>query len=212
MKNKKGIILVTSIIIVVMSLFLYSVNVNADLSEGIMRLHIIANSDNEYDQWIKLQVRDAVLAKIDPLLKDSSSQSESKQILIDNRLLIENTAREKLQELQYDKPVRAEFGTYYFPLKQYGNVTLPSGDYDACRIVIGDGAGQNWWCVMFPPLCFAEDMKGELDDNHLAVLKDGLTEEEYNMITNDEDCEFVIRFKIVDTFQKIKQKIKEVNI
>ena len=212
MKNKKGIILITSIIIVVMSLFLYSVNVNADLSEGIMRLHIIANSDSEYDQWVKIQVRDAVLAKIDPLLNGSTSQTESKQILMDNRLLIENTAREKMQEINYDKPVRAEFGNYYFPIKQYGNVTLPSGDYDACRIVIGDGSGQNWWCVMFPPLCFAEDMKGTLDDENLSVLKNTLTEDEYNMITNDEDCEFVVRFKIVDTFQKLKQKIKEVNV
>ena len=120
------------------------------------RLHVIANSNSAYDQQIKLAVRDAVLQSTQDGIIECSSASEAEEYIQDNIGIILKTANAALRECGVDYRASANVGTYHFPDKTYQDITYPEGDYRALRIVLGDGAGQNWWCVMFPPLCLSE--------------------------------------------------------
>ena len=120
------------------------------------RLHVIANSDSAYDQQVKLTVRDAVLHATQDGITECSNASEAEEYIKDNIDIILKTANATLQECGADYSASANVGTYHFPDKTYQDITYPEGDYRALRIVLGDGAGQNWWCVIFPPLCLSE--------------------------------------------------------
>ncbi len=124
----------------------------------LIRLHVIANSDSEYDQYVKLRVRDSVLEVSKSLEPDEIKYSLG---------LMEDAAKTTLYSYGCDYPVKAVFGEFDFPTKSYGNVTLPAGKYTAVRVIIGDGAGQNWWCVMYPPLCFTDETNAHFDSDLL---------------------------------------------
>lgn len=120
------------------------------------RLHVIANSDSEADQQVKLQVRDAVLdATKDAILQCTNAQ-EAREYIEEDLEIIEKTANETLAENGFDYSAAAQVGTFHFPEKTYQDVTYPEGDYQALEVTLGDGDGHNWWCVMFPPLCLME--------------------------------------------------------
>jgi len=141
-------------------IFMFGIN-NLQLSEEInqenlIRIHVIANSDDETDQKIKLQVKDAVVAFLKPKLAQSHSIAESRQIILSNLPQIEETAKTKLSDLQSASAITMQYGHFNFPVKYYGSFSLPAGNYEALRISIGKGQGHNWWCVLFPPLCFTD--------------------------------------------------------
>lgn len=119
----------------------YSDKVNSELQNNVIRLHILANSDSESDQSIKLKVRDAILNEVSLKDKDFLQKSET----VANSVLS-----------NYNYKAIAKYGEFYFPTKKYKNVTLPSGKYNSVRIVLGEGEGQNWWCVLYPPMCLSE--------------------------------------------------------
>ena len=120
------------------------------------RLHVIANSDSDADQQVKMQVRDAVLeATKDGILQCTNAQ-EARAYIEKNLEIIEKTANETLAANGFDYTATAQVGTFHFPDRTYQNVTYPEGDYQALRISLGKGEGHNWWCVMFPPLCLTE--------------------------------------------------------
>ena len=120
------------------------------------RLHVIANSDGEADQQVKMQVRDAVLeATKDGILQCTDAQ-QARAYIENNLEIIEKTANETLAENGFDYTATAQVGTFRFPERTYQDVTYPEGDYEALRVTLGDGDGHNWWCVMFPPLCLTE--------------------------------------------------------
>ena len=128
----------------------------APTSDQLIRFHVLANSDSEQDQELKRAVRDAILKEVSPRLAVSKSLDESRQILNQIRPDMESIGLSVVRMWGKDYSVRTEYGNSSFPTKSYGSLVLPAGDYEALRIVIGEGQGSNWWCVLFPPLCFID--------------------------------------------------------
>ncbi len=169
------------------------------IAESVLRLHVRANSDAIGDQKTKLLVRDAVLAKTEGLVESTDNRTVAEGKIKNNLNLFENAANTKLAELGASYTAKAVFEKTGFPTKVYGEVRLPAGEYDALVIELGEAKGQNWWCVMFPPLCY----NGEYTENKeaVAVLKGNLNEEEFSVLTGGEQT--VVKFKIVEMIGKI---------
>lgn len=134
----------------------YEEDAYAPGSEQLIRFHVLANSDREEDQELKRAVRDAVLQEVSPKLAAAQSLEESRQILKQVRPDIERIGRSVVKIWGEDYSVNTEYGVTPFPTKSYGSLVLPAGNYEALRVVIGEGQGSNWWCVLFPPLCFVD--------------------------------------------------------
>lgn len=132
-------------------------------SGEMMRIHILANDDSAEQQAVKLKVRDAILEAFTPLFAEVSSARESMEIVRENLSLAANIAARTVREEGYTYPINAQFGVFEFPERVYGGQVVPAGEYTALRIELGEGKGKNWWCVMYPPLCFfGEDYIGEV--------------------------------------------------
>ncbi len=156
-----------------------------DISSKLIRFHVIANSDGELDQELKLKVRDKVLEYIQPILKESTSLEESREILKDKNDEILAIADDVIADNGYSYKAESTLSKEYFPVKTYGNITLPQGEYEAYRIIIGSGEGQNWWCVMFPPICFVDITKGEIAYEETEnEMKSVLSEKEFDSVDN----------------------------
>lgn len=153
------------------------------ISQKIIRLHVRANSDSEEDQQLKLKVKTAVVEYLKPLLADSSSIEESRNILEENTEAVLEVARQVIASEGYEYEVTAYFEESYFPLKTYGDVALPPGIYEAYRIDIGEHEGKNWWCVLYPPLCFVDETHAVCGDESLEQLSSVLDEAEYEAVT-----------------------------
>ena len=175
----------------------YASNISEGLSENIFRLHILANSDSEEDQTLKLKVRDAILEYMQTLTENTSDKQTviemSKTHMDDFQEIAENV----IQENGYDYSVNIEIGNFYFPTKYYGNISLPAGNYDALKIEIGEAKGQNWWCSLFPPLCFVSVSSGIVDEEGEAYLKENLSEEEFAIVSGSSN-EVEFKFKIIE--------------
>ncbi|MFZ7133574.1 MAG: stage II sporulation protein R [Eubacteriales bacterium] len=137
------------------------------ISQKVVRLHVIANSDSEVDQDVKLQVKDAVLREMTPKLNASTSKEETIQIINDNKQNIQHIAQDTLAQCNMNNSVNIQLDKTFFPTKFYNQFSLPAGEYLALRVVIGEGEGKNWWCVLFPPLCLV-DVKKETSDTQSA--------------------------------------------
>ncbi|HHY97812.1 MAG TPA: stage II sporulation protein R [Firmicutes bacterium] len=124
--------------------------------DNLIRLHVVANSNLPHDQEVKLKVRDAVLEKAYDLFDEISSKEQAQRVLQQHLEEFSQAAAQVVNEQGDKYPVSAEIGRMHFPAKAYGDVFLPEGDYDALRIVLGKGQGANWWCILFPPLCFVD--------------------------------------------------------
>jgi len=187
----------------------YSEDISQGLAENIIRLHVIANSDSAEDQQLKLKVRDAVINYMEEKLRNSQSIEETRIIINDNIDEIIEVAKNviKINGSNYD--VKGMLGQYPFPTRMYGDVILPAGKYEALRIVIGEGGGANWWCVLFPPLCFVDASHGTIPDSVKNSLKNVLDEEEYSIATSagsNSGLQINVKFKTVELFQKSKMK------
>ena len=167
---------------------------------------LLANSDSDEDQNLKLKVRDAIIDYLQPKLLNSSSIEESEVIIKSEYNELEKISKNIILKNGYNYDVKVGIDYSEFPTKQYSNVVLPAGEYKALRIIIGEGKGKNWWCVMFPPLCFVDETKGIIDKETDAKLREVLTEEEYELIsqkTNKEVNRVQFKFKIVEIIQDI---------
>lgn len=129
---------------------------NAFNTRNLIRLHVVANSDSREDQALKLEVRDAVLARAKDLLDSVETKEEAWRVLLEDAGELEAAASERIRAVGKSYGARVEMGTFPFPERTYGSITVPRGDYDAVRVVLGEGKGRNWWCVLFPPLCFIQ--------------------------------------------------------
>ena len=181
-------------------------NTSEDYKEKLIRFHVLANSDSDEDQNLKLKVRDAIIDYLQPKLLKSSSIEESEVIIKNEYNEIEKISKEIILKNGYNYDVKVGIDYSEFPTKQYSNVVLPAGEYKALRVIIGEGKGKNWWCVMFPPLCFVDETKGIIDKETGAKLREVLTEEEYELIsqkTNKEVNRVQFKFKIVEIIQDI---------
>lgn len=134
-----------------------------EVKDSLIRFHVIANSDNEEDQNLKLKVKNKVIDYLYPYLNNSQSLDESRQIIKDKMQEVKKLAGQIIKDNNYKYDIQVELSRENFPDKSYGNITLPQGNYEAFRIIIGDGRGKNWWCVMFPPLCFVDESKAEVE-------------------------------------------------
>jgi len=173
----------------------------ADVPEKIIRLHVVANSDSPVDQQLKLQVRDKIISSMSGRLKGLKDISEVKNIVQGSLAEIEAAAREVIEENRKRYGVKAVFTEMDFPTRTYGNITLPAGTYQALNIVIGEGKGKNWWCVMFPPLCFIDVAHGIAAEETMKEFKASLTEEEYSLLISSKEPGEVsvkLRFKILE--------------
>lgn len=134
-----------------------------EVKNKLIRFHVIANSDNEEDQNLKLKVKNKVIDYLYPYLNASQSLEESRNIIKDKMDQVKKLAEEVIKDNNYSYGVKTELSRENFPEKSYGKITLPQGNYEAFRIIIGTGQGKNWWCVMFPPLCFVDEAKAEVE-------------------------------------------------
>ena len=160
---------------------------------SVIRLHVIAASDSDADQALKLKVRDAVLSGLSTLSEGCSSKSEAEEKLASQLDEIRAVALETLAAEGCDCQVSVSLGKEKYPQKSYDGVCFPAGEYTSLRIVIGEGEGKNWWCVLFPQLCLAGAKNAEA-----AFVEVGLTPEQYRVITETDEPKYKLRFKIID--------------
>ncbi|MDF2988018.1 MAG: stage sporulation protein [Eubacterium sp.] len=190
--------------------YTYAEDVNAGLSQNLVRLHVVANSDSAPDQALKLKVRDAIIEFMKDKLANSKDINETREIINTNLKNIELLSAGVIKENNSNYGVKASMGNYSFPTKTYGDIALPAGEYQALKVVIGDGGGANWWCVLFPPLCFIDATHGAIPESVKQDLKTSLSQEEYRLITtadNSEDIPVKIKFKLVEFLEGSKVKV-----
>ncbi|NLP42932.1 MAG: stage II sporulation protein R [Veillonellaceae bacterium] len=157
----KGLAISIVVFFIVSGWMLLAYNLDTELpiahsQHNMIRLHVIANSDSAEDQLVKLKVRDAVVSYLAPYLKDVSDAYLARQIISDRHDELIDVARRVLAANGVNYPVKIEVGIFDFPVKSYGELTLPAGKYEAARVLLGKAEGENWWCILFPPLCFID--------------------------------------------------------
>ena len=159
-----------------------ALHTQSQLAEKVVRLHVLANSDSEEDQALKLKVRDAVLACLDAACP-AGNQTDARSWAARNLFTLQLAARHALARCGVNATVQVQLVNMYFPARQYTGGCLPAGRYDAVRITIGSGSGQNWWCVLYPSLCFTNATCAVVDEDGKKELKEALSAEEYEMVT-----------------------------
>ena len=190
--------------------------ISTDLQKNVFRLHVIANSDSEDDQNLKLKVRDNVIKYMNTLCSKTTSKEEAIEIANAHLNEFKEIALNTIKENGYNYDVNISIDNVFFPTKTYGDISLPEGYYDALRIKIGNAEGKNWWCVMFPPLCFVDVTSGIVPDDSKELLKENLSQEEYDLICNgnSEDLnnsDITFKFKIVELLNNTKMMLASKN-
>ena len=172
----------------------------AALADQVIRLHVLANSDSEADQALKLKVRDKVLGVAADYFVPGVTLEETRATLTDHLADIAAAGAQQVAEEGYQYPVTVSLeDNYWFPTKQYTDFALPAGEYTALRVVIGEGAGQNWWCVLFPPLCLGSVSETAAQ----TALSDGFTPDQVSLITG-EDEGYVVKFKAIELWEQFQ--------
>lgn len=178
----------------------YANTTSTDIANSVLRLHVIANSDTPEDQALKYKVRDNILKYMNTLSINCSNKEESIQLVSKHINDFKKIASDTVRENGYNYDISVSIGNFDFPTKHYGDISLPSGFYDALKIEIGNASGQNWWCVMFPPLCFVDVTSGIVPDESKEQIKNSLSEEEFTLISDTEDNTIKFKFKILELF------------
>lgn len=174
-----------------------------EVADKLIRFHVIANSDSEEDQALKLKVRDKIIDKMSIKLESVESLDDAREILNSSIEEVNSIAKEVIAEEGFDYDVKTMLSNENFPDKIYGDYIFPQGNYEAYRVIIGSGEGQNWWCVMFPPLCFVDESKNTVDSSKLEdSIKSIESEDEHN----NENNKVIYKFKIIEVFNKIFNK------
>ena len=182
----------------------YAKSAQSELASQFIRFHVLANSDTDEDQALKLKVRDAVLEDMREYLESSTSLQETRESLEQNLSRIRQVALSVLRQEGCGYDVTVSLEPSQFPTKRYGNISLPAGSYEALRIQIGEARGHNWWCVMFPPLCFVEESEDQLPQEEEEQLDEILTEDQNKLIHYEEESWSVkIKFKLIEWWQEL---------
>lgn len=207
-KDFRFLLLFAILLISLSGIHIIKVNVlKADqLQEGIaheiIRFHVIANSDSSKDQALKLKVKEALVEKMAVYLSKAKDIEEAREIIGSKLTTLQITAQELITYNGFDYPVAVTLEPCYFPIKVYGNYTFPAGTYEALRVQIGEAKGQNWWCVMFPPLCFVDETYSIVDEETDQQLKFLLTEEEYEALRSKK-VPVKAKFKLWEYIKKL---------
>ena len=187
------------------SSFYYTKYVSSNISSKVFRLHIVANSDSITDQILKLKVRDSILEYMNSLINSSMSKDDITKIAVQNIPKFKSIANDTINKNGYRYSVAVEVGSFFFPTKKYGNIYFPDGNYDSLNIKIGNASGHNWWCVMFPPLCFIDSQTGVLTEESENYLKNTLTNEDFNIISQENNS-YIFKFKTIEIINNIFYK------
>ena len=174
--------------------------VSTDISDSVFRLHVIANSNSDEDQALKYKVRDNLLNYMNNICKDCSSKEEAIIIVTEHQDEFKQVALETIKNEGYSYDVKIEIGNFEFPTKQYGDISLPAGFYDALKVEIGKAKGKNWWCVMFPSLCFVDVSSGIVPEESKEELQNVLSDEEYAIISDNSNPDIKLKFKLLEFF------------
>ncbi len=180
----------------------------ASASEGalagqVLRLHVVANSDSEEDQALKLLARDAVLELASRLLDGVSDRARAEEILSAHLDELAQAGAEALAAQGCSDPVTAEIADQWFPTREYATFSLPAGQYRALRITIGAGAGRNWWCVVFPPLCL-----GSVTEESVETAAGGVLSEDQVALITGQDGGYVLKFRLIEWWQELLQELR----
>ena len=175
----------------------YANQVSNDIANSVFRLHVIANSDSNEDQNLKYIVRDKLLEYMNELCINCSTKEEAISIAQNNLNNFKELALQTIREEGFDYSVNVNIGNFEFPTKYYGDISLPAGYYDALKVEIGEAKGQNWWCVMFPPLCFTDVTSGIVPEESKEDLENTLTDEEFSIVS-DNSLDIQVKFKILE--------------
>ena len=199
MKRQIVFLLFLFAIYIFISCFIYAKVNLANIENSVFRLHIIANSNSAEDQNLKYKVRDSVISYMNNICRNSNSKEETISIVKNHINDFQQIANNTIIENGYNYSSEAQVGNFEFPTKFYGDISLPSGCYDALEIKLGNSSGQNWWCVLYPSLCFVDVSSGTLSDSSKEELQNILSEEQYSLISENTPP-YNFKFKLVELF------------
>ena len=207
LKNKKnskiGIILTLLFLLFIyttLCAFSYVQAVSTDISNSVFRLHVIANSNSDEDQALKYKVRDNLLNYMNDICSNCSTKEEAINLVTLHQKEFRQVALDTIKSKGYSYDVKINIGNFEFPTKNYGDISLPAGFYDALRVEIGKVEGRNWWCVMFPSLCFVDVSSGIVPEESKEELQNVLSNEEYSIISDNSNSEIKFKFKLIEFF------------
>ena len=180
----------------------YAQNVSTDIANNVFRLHVLANSDSEEDQNLKYKVRNNLLSYMNEICENCETKQEAISLVEENKGNFKQIALDTIRSEGFSYDVNINIGNFEFPTKDYGDISLPAGFYDALRVEIGGAKGQNWWCVMFPPLCFVDVTSGVVPEESKELLANNLSEEEFALVSDSSDSEIQFKFKLLEFFNQ----------
>lgn len=212
MKRRKGLGYIIGAILLLTAFwtggeYLERQRLQRDIAEKLIRFHVVANSDTKEDQALKLQVRDAVGVKMQKLLEGVSGRAACEALLQERQGEIQQAAETAIAESGYDYKVNTFLKEVDFPVKSYGEYTFPAGTYEALEVVIGEGKGHNWWCVMYPNMCFSGSVYEAVVPEAEASLKETLSEEAYQSILSSGN--YRVQFKYLTFLNKLSDGNEE---
>ena len=164
--------------------------------DSVLRLHVLANSDSDEDQALKLKVRDAIILKSAHLFESCKTRDEAKAVALQSIDLLKETAEDVVRDEGYSYAVSIKLGNESYPTRNYESVCFPSGEYLSLRVLIGEGEGENWWCVLFPPLCLSAASEGG------EAIEVGLNSDQFAIVTETDNPTYKIRFKLLEAIEK----------
>ena len=193
----KGLTIFTSLVLIVCALCSFlPIGGEAEIYENTVRLHVLANSDTEHDQSVKLYVRDAVLHEVAALTKNAANVEEAEAAINAHIGDIREKAKAALAEIGEDTTVNVTLTEEYYPTREYGGFRLPAGNYTSLRILLGKAEGKNWWCVLYPELCTGTAHAGE------TLIRTGFSKDQIDILTGGEKPQYRLKFKILEFFQQ----------
>ena len=198
---KKTVIYMVAILLVSVFVAAMPISGEEEIYDGVIRLHILAASDDEADQELKLAVRDAILREHSAQLLDAENVDAAEAEVLALCDSVRDTAEGVIHAAGYAYTVNIDYGRESYPTRAYGDYTLPAGEYRSLQVIIGEGTGKNWWCVLFPPLCLDMATEDAPSDDALSV---GLTDGAISIITGDSgDVGYRVRFKSLELLEGV---------
>lgn len=215
MRNNKELVLSISCLLLAFLLTMVWIqqrdeNMAAKISPEILRFHVMANSNTNEDQQIKLEVKSLLIDTINKGLPEDAGKAETCTYIEEHTSELEQTAETYMKNAGYDYTATVVLTNCYFPTKAYGDVVLPCGNYDAAEVIIGSGRGRNWWCVLYPQLCFVNASYGVMPEESKEQLKEVLATEEFDAIldTRNTKIQVEVRFKLFDAIHDMLEEKK----
>ncbi|MBR2405218.1 MAG: stage II sporulation protein R [Clostridia bacterium] len=179
----------------------------AALAKSVIRLHVIANSDSESDQALKLRVRDRIIKETEGVFEAQTTICAAREDIEHNLDTIRRIAEDEISSSGYDYPVKVSLGMSDFPTKEYGELVLPAGSYEALKVEIGRAQGKNWWCVLFPPLCFVDETCVTASGEAIETVAQGMRNTNSEFITKQKSPEVELKFRAYELWQSGKKKL-----